>query len=202
MTSEPVTASLPPVERSVEGTSVSIGRQDREPLDHDSFCRMLIGELAQTLQDVVGIEESAGFVAVVGQMMGGQLSAAYRAALDTDQLDRHQLADILVDLKRRIGGGFSIESVDRDRIVLVNTRCPFGERVIGRPSLCMMTSNVFGAIAADSLGYAKVRIDEAIARGDAGCRVVVWIRPVDEARRDMGREYFSSPDGVGTAGAT
>lgn len=62
--------------------------------------------------------------------------------------------------------------------------------MIGRPALCMMTSNVFGSIAADTLGYSKVAIEQAIARGDAGCRVVVYLRPTPEAEAAQGREYF------------
>ena len=53
-------------------------------------------------------------------------------------------------------------------------RSPFAEKVVGRPALCMMTSNVFGSIAAENLGYAKVVLEQAIARGDSGCRVVVY----------------------------
>ncbi len=44
---------------------------------------------------------------------------------------------------------------------------------LGRPSLCMMTSNVFGVIAAENLGYAKVALTETIALGAPGCRAVV-----------------------------
>jgi hypothetical protein len=36
----------------------------------------------------------------------------------------------------------------------------------------MMTSNVFGSIAAENLGDAKVVIDRAIARGDKECKVI------------------------------
>ena len=52
----------------------------------------------------------------------------------------------------------------------------------------MMTSNVFGSIAAENLGYARVQIDEAIARGDPGCRVTVFLTPSDE--ESGAREYF------------
>jgi len=52
----------------------------------------------------------------------------------------------------------------------------------------MMTSNVFGSIAADNLGYAKVAIEQAIARGDAGCWVVVYLKPTPEAEAAQGRE--------------
>lgn len=189
-----VPSAQPAGSASIDEVPVTIGRVDREPLDNGSFSRMLIGKLAQTLQDVVGIEESAGFVAIVGQLMGTQINDAYRSALGTDRLERGQIPDVLVDVKRRIGGEFSIESADAERVVLTNSRCPFGERVIGRPALCMMTSNVFGSIAAENLGYAKVRIDQAIATGDSHCRVVVWTRPSDAALADTGREYFSAPE--------
>ena len=58
--------------------------------------------------------------------------------------------------------------------------------------MCMMTSNVFGAIAAQNLGYAKVELQETIAKGDAGCRVVVYLKPTDEADAAEGREYFQT----------
>jgi hypothetical protein len=63
---------------------------------------------------------------------------------------------------------------------------------VGRPALCMMTSNVFGSIAADNLGYSKVVIEEAIARGDAGCRVVVYLKKTPEALIAQGREYYKA----------
>ena len=75
-------------------------------------------------------------------------------------------------------------------IVLGNRACPFAEKVVGRPALCMMTSNVFGGIAAENLGYAKVVIEKAIARGDEGCRVVVHLKPTPQAEAATGREYF------------
>jgi hypothetical protein len=65
------------------------------------------------------------------------------------------VADALVDLKRRIGGDFFVIEQGDDKIVLGNRRCPFGEMVEGRASICMMTSNVFGSIIADNLGFAK-----------------------------------------------
>jgi hypothetical protein len=49
---------------------------------------------------------------------------------------------------------------------------------------------VFGAIAAENLGYAKVELEQTIARGDAGCRVVVHLVPTPEAELADGREYF------------
>lgn len=160
------------------------------PLERDLFLRSLIRELAGTLQDVVGLEEAAGFVSVVGQRIGAQIDAQYKQCLATDRLKRSQVAAVLVDLKRRIRGDFYVIAEHEDKIVLGNRACPFGEMVEGRPSLCMMTSNVFGTIAAENLGYAKVAIEESIAQGDAGCRIIVHLNANGEASTAEGREYF------------
>jgi hypothetical protein len=99
---------------------------------------------------------------------------------------------VLVDLKRRIQGDFFVIEQDDEKMVLGNRACPFAEKVIGRPALCMMTSNVFGNIAARNLGYSKVVIEQAIARGDATCRVVVHLSATPEAEAVSGREYFKT----------
>ena len=54
----------------------------------------------------------------------------------------------------------------------------------------MMTSNVFGSIAAENLGYAKVVLEQTIAEGDPGCRVVVYLKSTPESNAAQGREYF------------
>jgi predicted ArsR family transcriptional regulator len=159
-------------------------------LERDLFLRTLLRHLAGTLQKVVGLEEASGFISVVGQEIGDEINQAYRQALGVSGLSRAQVADVLVDLKRRIQGDFYVIEQDDDKIVLGNRACPFAEKVVDRPALCMMTSNVFGVIAAENLGYAKVVIEQAIARGDAGCRVVVYLKPGSEAQAAQGREYF------------
>jgi predicted ArsR family transcriptional regulator len=161
-------------------------------LDRDLFLRTLLRELAGTLQDVVGLPEAAGFISAVGQRIGDRINAEYRAALSAPALTREQVADVLVDLKRRIQGDFYVVSQDDERIVLGNRACPFAETVAGRPALCMMTSNVFGVIAAENLGYGKVVIEEAIAHGDAGCRVVIHLGRTPDAEAADGREYFKA----------
>src|SRR4051812_16445726 len=147
------------------------------PLDRDVFLRTLIRELAGTLQEVVGLDEASGFVSVVGQRVGEQINESYKAALSVPELSRQQVAAVLVDLKRRIQGDFYVLEEDDDKIVFGNRACPFAEKVVGRPAMCMMTSNVFGGVAAENLGYAKVVLEQTIADGDPGCRVVVHLKP-------------------------
>jgi predicted ArsR family transcriptional regulator len=162
------------------------------PLERDIFLRTLIRHLAGTLEDVVGIKEASGFVSVVGQTMGDEIDRSYKQALGVSDLSREQVARVLVDLKRRIEGDFYIIEETDEKIVLGNRACPFGDKVIGRPSMCMMTSNVFGAITAENLGYAKVDLQKAIARGDGGCLVAVYLKRTPESDAADGREYFKT----------
>lgn len=162
------------------------------PLERDIFLRTLVRELAGTLQDVVGLEEASGFISVVGQAMGRAIDHDYKSALKVSQLSREQVTQVLVDLKRRIQGDFYVISEDDEKIVLGNRVCPFGDKVLDRPSMCMMTSNVFGSIAADNLGYAKVELQETIAQGHSECRVVVYLQLTEEAEDAQGREYFGA----------
>lgn len=158
-------------------------------LERDLFLRVLLRELSGTLEDVVGLAEASGYISVVGGAMGERFNAEYRRALSVDILTRDQVRDVLVDLKRRIQGDFYVIEEHEDRIVLGNRACPFGKLVEGRPSLCMMTSNVFGSIAAQNLGYARVDIQESIASGHAGCRIVVNLTP-NAGTGPNAREYF------------
>jgi predicted ArsR family transcriptional regulator len=158
-------------------------------LSRDVFMRDLIRELSGSLEDVIGLKGAAGYISLVGQNMGEKINSEYRSALSVERLDRTQVCDILVDLKRRIQGKFYIIEENEDRIVLGNHACPFGDKVIGRPSMCMMTSNVFGHIASQNLGYAKVELQETIAKGDPGCRVVIYLKQTKESEAAAGREY-------------
>lgn len=159
------------------------------PLERDGFTRSLIRELAGTLEQVVGLDDASGYISVVGTAIGEQIDGLYRQALAVKHLSREQVTEVLVDLKRRIQGDFFVMEETEDRIVLGNRKCPFGDKVINRPSLCMMTSNVFGHIASQNLGYAAVDLEKTIARGDPGCRVVVYLRPGNVVPASA-REYF------------
>ncbi len=161
-------------------------------LERDVFLRSLIRELAGTLQDVVGLQEAAGFISVVGQRIGEQINSEYKSALQVERLDRRQVSQVLVDLKRRIQGSFYVIEENDEKIVLGNHQCPFAEKVVGRPAMCMMTSNVFGVIAAENLGEAKVVLNETIAEGASGCRVTVYLKATEESSAATGREYFKS----------
>ncbi|MEN8197012.1 MAG: sigma 54-interacting transcriptional regulator, partial [Pseudomonadota bacterium] len=106
----------------------------------------------------------------------------------TDELNEEQYTDLIIGLKNRIGGNFSMTSSRSGTVRVVNSRCPFGKAVREAPNLCHMTSSVFGGIAARNFGYAKVVLDRRIADGDSKCQVTICLDPRDNAGRG-GVEY-------------
>jgi predicted ArsR family transcriptional regulator len=158
-------------------------------LNNQGFVKLLLNHLTGSLQDTVGLSEAEGFISLVGSRMGEQLDSEYRDALQVQKLSKSQLSEVLIDLKARLDGKFYVIEESTDKIVFGNTHCPFGNSVFERPSLCMMTSNVFGVIASENLGYAKVSIDESIANNHDHCRVTVYLNPNEQMN---GREYYST----------
>jgi hypothetical protein len=79
---------------------------------------------------------------------------------------------------------------------VAQSRALFSERTPGMEATEPMEQvlqdlpNVFGFIAADNLGYAKVALEQTIAEGHLRCRVVIYLQPTPEAKAARGREYF------------
>ena len=165
--------------------------------DRDIFLRSLLRDLAEVIEDVIGIDESSGFISVIGNKLGEELSREYQDCLNNGRLNTDEVASVLVDIKNRINGDFYVISTDKEKIILGNNRCPFGDYVLGRKSLCMMTSNIFGRVTAENLGYAKVVIDKAISEGDKACRIVIYLDPNGESKSKEGKEYFQVEDFYG-----
>lgn len=144
----------------------------------ESFLRALVVELARTAENAAGPAAAEEMVAQVGATVGGQMEDEYRRARGVvGRLTTAQVTECYLRLKAAIDGDFYVVSVDADRIVLGNRRCPFGDTVRRAPALCRMTSSVFGGIAARNHGEAVVLLDERIAVGDPECRVTVVLGP-------------------------
>ncbi len=186
-TVSPAQASHPPSEIA----DLPLGGTLDSELTKDIFLRQLLRDLAGTLEEVVGLPEAEGFVSVVGSSIGATLDKAYRQALQVDYLDQSTLGQVLVDLKRRVDGDFRVIHEDATTLVLANRRCPFGDKVLNRPSLCMLTSSLFGTIAAENTGYARVEVIDAIARGNTGCTIAIHFVPAPQSD-ERGHEYFKA----------
>lgn len=166
----------------------------REP-----FLRALVVELAESIDSTQGPAIAEGAIAQVGAKVGQQIEHAFRAETGlTDTMTPEQIAALYVGLKSAIGGDFYVIDVSDDKIVLGNRRCPFGDAVKQAPSLCRMTSSVFGGIGARSTGRdVAVHLEERIAVGDPECRVVIWLRDPPVEIAPVVHRYQAPPDRAG-----
>ncbi|AZO77580.1 MULTISPECIES: methanogen output domain 1-containing protein [unclassified Bosea (in: a-proteobacteria)] len=177
-------------------TSPSIGSLDIK-FDHHGLFNALVANMAELLETIAGVEDACVYVSSIAARLGADIEKQYKAALGTQNLNRSQLIEVLIDLKNRAGGSFSLIEQDEDRVVFGNCACPLGKAAANHPSLCMLTSNIFGRMAANTVGYAAVDLEQTIARGAPGCRVVLHLK-----RTELGpdtREYFR--DDASTASA-
>jgi DNA-binding NtrC family response regulator len=129
------------------------------------------------------------YIEQLGLTASDCFETAYRQELAQDgPLDHDKYADMIVEIKNKIGGNFSRASSEPGMVRVVNTRCPFGEAVMQAPELCKMTSSVFGGIAARNFGYAKVILDKRIAVGNGMCEARIYTDP-NTASSFEGDEY-------------
>lgn len=136
-----------------------------------------------------GKTHSEELIEYIARTAGRFFEETYREERSIDgDLNMESYIDLVVGLKNKIGGGFSLDSANNQCIRVKNSCCPFGEGVTHFPELCRMTSSVFGGIAARNFGYAKVEIAKSIARGGGGCDVSVYLNE-EEAKGRPGLEY-------------
>ncbi|MDF9794356.1 putative ArsR family transcriptional regulator [Methylorubrum extorquens] len=146
-------------------------------LDREIFMDLVVTTMGSLFEDTVGSSEAGSFISLVGLVVGEKIQEEYLQVSGASQLDRKGMVDALLDMKQRIGSDFYVMDESEQRIVLGNKRCPFGELAKKCPSLCMLTANVCGHLAAESQGYARVDLPETIAAGASECRVVINLDP-------------------------
>lgn len=185
----------PPLRHTAALPSLAEAR-DEGGFGKESFLRALVVQLSQAVEDHHGPDAAEAAVAQVGTDVGGQMETEFRLAHEiTGRLTPEELGRCYVRLKHAIDGGFTVVEATEERVVLENTRCPFGDTVLRAPALCRMTSSVFGGIAArNSPDGASVLLEERIAVGDPGCRVVVFLRPPPPEAEPFAHRYRAPTD--------
>jgi DNA-binding NtrC family response regulator len=139
------------------------------------FLQTFVLELMDVCEEA-GVSQAEQIIERIARSAGRFFEEAFRGEHGIDGLlDREGYADLIIGLKNRIGGHFSLVSSNAECIRVVSSRCPFGEGVRNSPELCRMTSSVFGGIAARNFGYARVVLEKRIALGHEGCAVAIYL---------------------------
>lgn len=159
---------------TAEASSKTISSLDIAYDNHRLFDALVAG-MADLLEKTAGLDDASIFIGSIATELGAEIEKQYRTTLGRHRLSPEQLPLVLVDLANRAGGAFFIIEENEDRIVLGNGACPLGDAVRNHPSLCMLTSNIFGRMAANTVGSAAVDLEQTIATGAAGCRVVIHL---------------------------
>ncbi|KHE67153.1 methanogen output domain 1-containing protein [Halobacillus sp. BBL2006] len=155
------------------------------------FLSKLITQYAHLHERTVG-KHAEEYIRQLGIRTGEWIETFYSEKSEKWSVDRY--AQVIVDIKNSIGGHFRISEVHPDRVIVKAEGCPFGEVVKDAPHLCMMTSSVFGGIAARRMGYGKVNLRKRIAKGDAGCEVAIYFQPTDEEEGVVYENLPITPD--------
>jgi PAS domain S-box-containing protein len=169
-------------------------------VDRDVFLRQLITSLGHLNEGMLGSDVTGAYIMNVGLSMGAAIEAEYKRFWGIERpFTVDEYAHVIVDAKQKIRGNFSLVDKSPAKVVVQTTSCPFDAAVRQAPSLCFMTSSVFGGIAARNFGYAKVVLHRRIALGDPGCYVSIFLQRMPEAEASVGKEYFpeverASPD--------
>ena len=107
-------------------------------LSPGDFLQAFLNELLRVC-DQRGLDKRDELIEQIGLRASESFEAAYRYEFGYQQgFDHEQYANFIVSFKNRIGGNFSLASSDQDCVRVVNSRCPFGERVKDFPELCHM----------------------------------------------------------------
>jgi anti-sigma regulatory factor (Ser/Thr protein kinase) len=186
----PAERSFDPPRRRSRSLPALEERQEDGGFGKEAFLRVIVVQLAQSVEHLHGPEAAEAAVAQVGVDVGAQMEEEYRLAKGiVDRLTPEQMADAYVRLKHAIDGDFYVIEVSADRIVLGNRACPFGPVVMKAPSLCRMTSSVFGGIAARNAENGLVVLEERIAVGDPQCRIVIHLGDAPARAQGVGHRY-------------
>jgi DNA-binding NtrC family response regulator len=156
-----------------------------------AFLQSFVAEIAKAMDrtECPGCAAHLEQIEQIGLTAGVCLEEKAREVIGSPRpMDQDHYADLIVEIKNQIGGQFSRASGEAGMVRVVNSRCPFGEQVKHAPSLCRMTSSVFGGIAARHFGYAKVELRQTIAGGHDACDVCIYLDP-HVAARNEGTEY-------------
>ncbi len=169
-----------------------------KPLNPVSFLQIFVAQSIKVLeqhsgQDKVGADR---YIEHVGLSASHCLEEAARALLGyAGPITPDQYADVIINIKNRVGGNFSRASAAPGTVQVINTCCPFGDGVREAPELCRMTASVFGGIAARNFGYGKVELRKRIALNDGRCEVCIYT-DAEAARDKPGDEYRCEGDKI------
>ncbi|MCX7338572.1 MAG: methanogen output domain 1-containing protein [Alphaproteobacteria bacterium] len=167
----------------------TLDAQPRHPLtDKVFFLSTILEELVGAIESLVGFEEAAGLMHIVGHNIAEKV---HPHSEEGHLLTADQALSIFNDCMKAKGGEAYLLSPDPDKRVIKIKECLFGkEHVKNHPSLCKLTTSILGRFIAQNHGYSRIEIKETIAQGCAECHINIDLKPSSDTESSHGIEFF------------
>lgn len=166
----------------LEGDSAYLGRE--------SFMLELIAHLSKLTDSIFGNHLGREYIIATAIQMGQAIDEKYKRFHKlSSRLNVDQYASLVVNLKQSIGGDFYLVEKTSNKVVVAASTCPFAGIINQVPNLCMVTSGVFGGIAAINFGFGKVSLRERIGIGKSRCEVCIYLAKNAESAQEEGIIY-------------
>lgn len=177
----------------VESTHLLKG--DSAYFGRESFMLELIAHLSKLTDFLFGNHLGREYIVAIGLQMGEAIDERFkRFHRISGRLSLDQYASLVVNLKQSIGGDFYLVEKASNKVVVASNTCPFGGIITKAPNLCMITSGVFGGIAALNFGFGKVVLRKRIGLGEPRCEVCIYSENRGECAHEDGVIY--TPEAV------
>lgn len=156
-------------------------------MNREAFLSDTLHHITDALQTVAGLEETEALLASVGASMGEKIHAKECTLLKVDRLPVAALPGSFSALAEGFGADFLANDSQTTRFVMENCRCCGSRNSDTQSGYCNLMANILGSLAANSAGYAKVRLEKLTEHPTGCCRMVVDL----EDDGTPGIEYFA-----------
>ncbi len=139
--------------------------KSKELIEAQNDFKTIMADLLPFLLRDIHPDKKTGVIRQMSQQVEDYLWTKYIQDMPTDI---SQTADISCSIMNRLGGGFSVETIDDTGFTVKNTKCPWADSSIN-PVLCMLTKAIFTRIGMRVYDNIQVDIEKTIAGGDGYC---------------------------------
>lgn len=156
-------------------------------MNRETFLSDTLHHLTDALQAVAGLEETEALLASAGASMGERIHAKECTLLKVDRLPIASLPASFGTLAEGFGAVFHSDDSQATKFIMENCTCQRNCEQRSRRGYCNLMANILGSFAANSAGYAKVRLERLTSHPQGCCRMVIDL----EDDGSPGIEYFA-----------
>lgn len=133
----------------------------------------------------------------IGVQLGRQVCERYRLVhgLSRPLSSKREYGRCLQSLEESLGWPCRATEEAADWVRFEIAQCPFGSGASSATDFCRLTSGLFGGVAADQFGYAKVCLQRGQGIPPRNCCITVYIRHTDESAAVEGDVYQQDREG-------